>query len=196
MTSHRPTEERRAQILAAARDCFLAQGYHATKVDRIARAAGLSKGAVYFHFESKRALLEALVEAEFGRARAVIEGARDAAAVDGGLLALLSFLGAPEDPRHRFFLLTGELAVHDAALSARLQTHHRHIIAAIEDLVRRWAAAAALSPAEVGGVAVLLKAMADGLQGSWALGVPADRAALFQGLAALTRLGRPTPLKP
>jgi len=57
---------RREEILEAALACFSARGYHESTVDDIAARAGLSKGAVYWHFEGKReiflALLEAIVE--------------------------------------------------------------------------------------------------------------------------------------
>jgi len=54
----------RSRILSAAVECFAAQGYAATKIADIERAAGLSVGAggTYRHFESKRAILEAVLE--------------------------------------------------------------------------------------------------------------------------------------
>ena len=50
------------EILDAALDLFIAQGYAATRVEDIARAAGLSKGAVYLYFNSKSAIFEGLVQ--------------------------------------------------------------------------------------------------------------------------------------
>jgi AcrR family transcriptional regulator len=52
------------RILGAAVECFAAKGYAATKIADIERAAGLSVGAggTYRHFESKRAILEAIVD--------------------------------------------------------------------------------------------------------------------------------------
>lgn len=38
-------------------DCFARFGYQATSVDRIAKAAGLTKGALYYHFKDKEELL-------------------------------------------------------------------------------------------------------------------------------------------
>lgn len=54
----------RSRILTAAVECFAAQGYAATKIADIERAAGLSVGAggTYRHFESKKAILEAVLE--------------------------------------------------------------------------------------------------------------------------------------
>jgi Bacterial regulatory proteins, tetR family len=41
---------------------FVAKGYHATSLDEIARAAGLTKGSIYFYFNSKQRLLLGLLE--------------------------------------------------------------------------------------------------------------------------------------
>lgn len=49
-------------LLAAARGLFVAQGYRHTTVDEIAEAAGLTKGAIYFYFRNKEALLLALLD--------------------------------------------------------------------------------------------------------------------------------------
>ncbi|MCA9874985.1 MAG: TetR/AcrR family transcriptional regulator [Ardenticatenaceae bacterium] len=54
-------EARRNQILQAALKCFVDAGYHKTSVDDIASQAGLSKGSIYTHFESKHALLLTLL---------------------------------------------------------------------------------------------------------------------------------------
>ena len=53
MATHQPPEVRRAQILDAALECFGRKGLHASKIDDIVKASGLSKGAIYFHFDSK-----------------------------------------------------------------------------------------------------------------------------------------------
>ena len=58
-------EERRATILKAAEACFASAGYHKTTIDDIAEGAGLSKGAVYWHFDGKRQLFLALLESYF-----------------------------------------------------------------------------------------------------------------------------------
>ena len=45
-----PREERRAQVLRAAREVFVAQGYHTAAMDDIAERAGVSKPVLYQHF--------------------------------------------------------------------------------------------------------------------------------------------------
>jgi AcrR family transcriptional regulator len=62
MAKHAPQETRRAQILEAAITCFADTGYYGTSIDDIAARAGLSKGAIYHHFQSKREILLYLFE--------------------------------------------------------------------------------------------------------------------------------------
>lgn len=60
----RRADARPDEILAAALDEFIAHGFDAARIEDVARAAGLSKGAIYVYFPSKEALLRALVERE------------------------------------------------------------------------------------------------------------------------------------
>lgn len=52
-----------ATILASARALFGARGFEATSIDDIAQGAGVAKGAVYHHFESKEAIFTQVLEA-------------------------------------------------------------------------------------------------------------------------------------
>ena len=52
--------------MAAAIDCFARLGYPGTSIDRIARAAGVTKGAVYYHFRDKEELLFEAVKDRIG----------------------------------------------------------------------------------------------------------------------------------
>lgn len=47
----------RRDLMDVAIDCFALHGYQATSIDRIARAAGVTKGALYYHFKDKEELL-------------------------------------------------------------------------------------------------------------------------------------------
>ncbi len=48
-------------------DCFARYGYQATSIDRIAKAAGVTKGALYYHFKDKEDLLFAAVTNRLGQ---------------------------------------------------------------------------------------------------------------------------------
>lgn len=54
-------DERRAQLITAARDVFAAKGYHEATVDDITRAAGVAKGTFYLYFQEKREIYHELV---------------------------------------------------------------------------------------------------------------------------------------
>jgi AcrR family transcriptional regulator len=58
-----PRQARRAQLLDAAQQVFVAVGYHAAAMDDIADRAGVSKPVLYQHFPSKLELYLALLDA-------------------------------------------------------------------------------------------------------------------------------------
>ena len=55
-------DARREQILAAARRCFLRDGFHATSMQDLFAESGLSSGAVYGYFASKDDVIVAIAE--------------------------------------------------------------------------------------------------------------------------------------
>src|SRR2546430_8488991 len=57
-----PKPARRRQLLGAAREVFVAQGYHAAAMDEIAERAGVSKPVLYQHFPGKLDLYVALID--------------------------------------------------------------------------------------------------------------------------------------
>jgi AcrR family transcriptional regulator len=59
------SEERRAQIIAAALACFTRKGYVHTTMDDIVTESGLSKGALYWYFKSKEELFTAAMTSCF-----------------------------------------------------------------------------------------------------------------------------------
>jgi TetR/AcrR family transcriptional regulator, transcriptional repressor of aconitase len=65
--------ERREQILNAAWSCFQRDGLHATTMDHIIAASGLSAGAVYSYFPSKEELILAAVAASLSGIRELLD---------------------------------------------------------------------------------------------------------------------------
>src|SRR4051795_10438927 len=57
-----PRSARRKQLLGAAQEVFVAQGYHSAAMDDIAERAGVSKPVLYQHFPSKLDLYLALLD--------------------------------------------------------------------------------------------------------------------------------------
>ena len=56
--------ERRDAILAAALDEFSARGFAATRLDDVAKRAGVAKGTIYLYFADKEALFQELIRTE------------------------------------------------------------------------------------------------------------------------------------
>ncbi|HZV50380.1 MAG TPA: helix-turn-helix domain-containing protein [Candidatus Dormibacteraeota bacterium] len=71
--AQRRAMETRSLILRAAAQLFARHGYGRTTMDQIACAAGTSKGALYHHFATKRALFDALVAERIAAFRALDE---------------------------------------------------------------------------------------------------------------------------
>ncbi len=61
-----PRPARRRQLLGAAQEVFVAQGYHAAAMDDIADHAGVSKPVLYQHFPGKLELYLALLDESIG----------------------------------------------------------------------------------------------------------------------------------
>ena len=79
----------RSAILDAAIDLFISQGFETTPMDAIADAAGVAKGTLYYHFDSKEGIVDAIV------ARYAAEGeARLATAADGSMPFVDTMLAA------------------------------------------------------------------------------------------------------
>jgi AcrR family transcriptional regulator len=53
--------ERRAAIVEAAMEEFVARGFTATRLDDIAKRAGVAKGTIYLHFKDKESMFEELI---------------------------------------------------------------------------------------------------------------------------------------
>jgi AcrR family transcriptional regulator len=73
-----PRSARRKQLLAAAQEVFVAQGYHAAAMDDIAERAGVSKPVLYQHFPGKLELYLALLDTHCDALVAGVRGAMTA----------------------------------------------------------------------------------------------------------------------
>lgn len=81
----------RAKILASARDLFAERGYEGATIRDIARAAGMSTGAVFASFADKAELFDEIVTAGYRAVEADMAAAAEAAGtVDEALVELFS----------------------------------------------------------------------------------------------------------
>ena len=130
----RSLEPTREKILRAAYDRFYRQGYARVSVDDIAAAAGVTKKTLYYHFESKDALIGAVFDFQHEFALRQFQswagrGASDAAGFTDAMFASLArWASKPGWSGTGFTRITMELADlpgHPARIAAR--RHKRHL---------------------------------------------------------------------
>lgn len=90
----------RAELVTAARAAFATLGYAATSLDDVVDAAGVTKGALYYHFDSKQDLFQAVyASVQDDLARAMTDAAAEHADPwEGYGAGLRAFLEASLDP--------------------------------------------------------------------------------------------------
>ena len=76
----------RATLLKTALAVFSATGYAAATLDDVAKAANVTRGAIYWHFKSKADLYNTLVQEYSARGNAVVQ---QAVAEGGTLIEIL-----------------------------------------------------------------------------------------------------------
>jgi AcrR family transcriptional regulator len=106
--SHRPTndqraEQRRAQIVDAARQCVVRRGFHASTIADIAATAKMSVGLIYRYFANKEEIALAIVESVVNR-RNTTPIPEDPEELSAGL-TLLILSDPPPDQREDQLLL-------------------------------------------------------------------------------------------
>ncbi len=82
-------EARRETILDAATEVFGRLGFEATRMEDVAKAAGIAKGLLYKHFPSKDALFQALIDRQGGTYAAELRGALAGSDLDADPLGTL-----------------------------------------------------------------------------------------------------------
>ncbi len=127
--------------MTAAIDCFARLGYQGTSIDRIARDAGVTKGAVYYHFRDKEQLLfEAVKDRIGGFEKQVLEDVSPARDALENLRRVVDacFVHATVS-NHRRFIIT--LMVEALDTNPRLSTEFRNILrrmrAFVTSVIRR-----------------------------------------------------------
>lgn len=167
----------RSRILEAAARCFSRKGFAQASLDEVAAEAGLTKGAVYWHFESKHDLFFALLEARCAELDRLIPAAAEAARKAGltgedrklGLKTLMvgiirQVANDPNWPR-LFIEFFGQ--TRDPAVRAHLAQHYRRIYEHVAATVRAGMSADAPPKFDAGDMAVFWIALVDGLMLAW-----------------------------
>jgi AcrR family transcriptional regulator len=132
-----PRDERRAQLLAAAQEVFVANGYHGAAMDEIAETARVSKPVLYQHFPSKRELYLALLDSHLSKLIDLLLGALNSTTdnderVQAVMRAYFRFI-AHDDQAHR--LVFESDLINDPEVSARLETLNKTFADAVARVI-------------------------------------------------------------
>ncbi|MET1152912.1 TetR family transcriptional regulator [Arthrobacter sp.] len=132
-----PREERRRQLLQAAHEVFVANGYHAAAMDEIAEAAHVSKPVLYQHFPGKRELYLALLDHHLESLNAMLMAALNSTTdnklrVHATIRAYYQFI-AQDSQAHRL-VFESDLN-NDPDVSSRLEDFNARLASAIADVI-------------------------------------------------------------
>ena len=133
-------EQTRSELLAAARREFLDAGYHGATLDRIAAAAGYTKGVVYSRYASKAELFLDLLEARIDARAADNDRRADGLVGVAGLTELLVHWRATDRDDQAWTLLVMEFRIHaarDPALNTRYAALHERTVAGVARTLER-----------------------------------------------------------
>jgi len=187
-------EARRAQILDAARCCFVRGGYHRTTMAEICKEAKLSPGAVYRYFEGKEAIFEGLAER---RLQAHTEAMQSLTGIDNlfestarmasEMMILAEKYGAPS-PGVMDLELAGE-SVSNPRIAAVVLKMIQGVRNNLSQLVERLKESGKLDPAyDSQAVASVMMALFQGALFQSAIGLDFDHAAYLKVVQSLKLL--------
>lgn len=202
MSVSRPPQQLRAKrtrrnLLAAARRVLAERGYAEATIDDVAREAGCSKGAYYFHFASKEEVLLAVVD-DWVRERSqrLAKVANSKRAARTALIDTIEALLIPDDDagwEPRFLLEIWSQGQHNREVGRRLAEAQRRWRELLVQAFRRAQEAGAL-PAGVTPESAAAVALA--LHGGLVIAAPLPDALTGESLsAALALLAAPTALR-
>jgi len=135
----RKGEKSQKELIDIAIDCFGRYGYQGTSVDRIAKAAGVTKGALYYHFRDKEALLAAAVANRVAafeqRVQQAVEGATCPHALRRIAAVCIEHASRGDHPRFAITLMVESIET-NAEVSAQLREMMRRFRAFVRNLIQ------------------------------------------------------------
>lgn len=166
-------QTRRNQILEAAEKVFAARGIDNARMDDIVRESGLSKGALYWYYRSKDAIIHALVDRFFGgeirRTEQLVEA--EGSATERIQQFLKNLIGEIRGMElllplgYEFFAMTAR----SQAARESLQQYYRRYIELLAQMVKQGIDAGEFRPMDPQDVALALGGLFEGLALFWFL---------------------------
>lgn len=183
----------RERILAAAGHVFACKGFQAATLDEIAASAGMTKGAIYWHFRSKNDLFFALLDHKFSQQvaplpeevqQAIAQGDPQRA-VTGILRAGFARMRADPDWPRLYLEFIGH--TRDDSMREQLARFHRDGLALAATHLRTLQQAGLVPAAlDTGTMAIFWSSLFDGLMLAWIINPQQiDHDALVERIVAM-----------
>lgn len=170
---HQNTEIRQYQIILAARKLIIKRGSEHIRIKEIAREVGITEGAIYRHFRSKKGILSLLIEEIEKDLVGDIAGAVNS---DTSIMVTLervlkNHLSAIEQRRGISFLIIAEIiSLGDRKLNEKISATIDKYIGLLEEILGRGVKSGELRPdLDLEATATLFFGMVQGLVSIWAL---------------------------
>ena len=127
------------RILDAAQTCFIESGFHSASMAKIAQTAGMSAGLIYRYFESKNAIIRAIVESQL---EITLARLRDLRAAEDLSAALFEYLDAHDSTRQKplsvsLFLEMSAAGMRDPEIAQEIKRLDQTVCAEIADWLGR-----------------------------------------------------------
>lgn len=163
--------QRRQHILTSAWHCFSENGFHATSMDDVITATGMSSSAVYRYFRSKEELIDATAEEGIGRVRDIFvrlladtPTPTPAQTVAALVAELHNRTGNPDYDLSKLALQTWAEAMRKPPLRDRTRVLYAETHTRITQLATRWRTEGHLAPdADADAAASVLFTLMHGL---------------------------------
>ena len=191
--SDKTRAERRQHILTSAWGCFSRNGFHATSMDEVIAATGMSSSAVYRYFRSKDELIDAAIDEALALVRDIFVRLLEEQEPPGPGQTLATIVAElhkrtqhPDYDLTRLALQTWAEAVRRPLLAARTRAHYHEVRDLLAQLTKRWKTSGYLPPdADSDAAAAVVFALMHGLLVCHHLGADVPLSQLTRGITAL-----------
>jgi AcrR family transcriptional regulator len=164
-------EERRRHILISAWGCFSRNGFHATSMDDVIAATGMSSSAVYRYFRSKDELIAAAADEALVLVRDLFGTLLEQHPVPSPAEVIMAMVGAvrsrashPDYDLTRIAIQTWGEALRNLSVEEHTRSFYLSVHGQLAELSRRWRAEGRVSPeADDRAIATVLVTLMPGL---------------------------------
>lgn len=170
-TGKERSEDRRKQILDAAEKVFNRMGFARARMDDIVQEAGLSKGALYWYYKSKDALIRALLDRVFA---GEMRQAEELVEADGSARERLTLFTRRAIAEIRRFETLMPLGYEFVALAGRrksvrsvLKSYYKRYHGMLKQILEQGVASGEFAAIDTDSVAMAFIGMVEGLALLW-----------------------------